>query len=417
MRTWLAKWGRRSLSFGVLFVAGILCFVGAVVLARSSRPHDRAEPAASEPATNAPEQQQQARAEEAVPDIVRQADALVEGIYRFRSRTGLWPMSLSELDDLPLSPRQLGNINYEWDQNGYWEMQCWQSHPDFTGWFGHTPLDGGNWRTALGKRDPELSRFPHLDDPVIDPVCLAPATEKVLRQRIAAEPHRPMHHQGLVLLLYRLNKRTEALVACRASYKQCPDHWWNQLMLAKLEHELHVEREAGTDQRLLAWARSHNDLTHFVLVAQHHLESGNREEAFRLLRHAITLPVRHLYPPPSTGEVHGFAAFAFLRQAAYMAYREQQYDLLLAICDRWEGEKEKGECSYLAFRAAGLLAQEKYEEAAKTCKFAQEQYRSQPWARNLVPLQQAVRDKNAAFKYDPGDFPSSMMMSLFMHYE
>jgi hypothetical protein len=402
-----------------LFAFGCLSITVAVAVARTARPPHHTEQPEVQTSHLPDPQPQQIKAEDAVPDVVREGDALVEAIYRFRSRTGLWPMSLSELGELPLSPRQQLAWEYGWRPSGYWNLQTCRHTPDFAGRFLHTADKGGRWIPCAGSKDLQLSRFPQLNDPVVDRDCVAPVTEKVLRQRIATEPHRPMHHQALVLLLYRLNKRTEALAACRASYKECSEHWWNQLMLAKLEHELHLEQQAGTDQRLLAWARSYNNVPHFVLIAQHYLESGNREEAFRLLRHAATLPVQDIDVIPSTGEVLGKGGTSYLWQAAGIAYRERQYDLLLAVCDHWEQcvkERNYSDHSYLVFRAAGLLAQEKYEAAAAAYNEALTNTGPHMWSNNLDSLQQALTDKNPSFRYYPGDYPPATE-SLFVPYD
>src|SRR4051794_25838085 len=88
-----------------LLLSGLLPLIAATAVAGTARREDRPDQAVERAASRLGPSGDTMEAE--IARAVRQGDVLVEEIYRYRAATGLWPLSLADLDRQRLSPEQV----------------------------------------------------------------------------------------------------------------------------------------------------------------------------------------------------------------------------------------------------------------------------------------------------------------------
>ena len=172
--------------------------------------------------------------------------------------------------------------------------------------------------------------------------------------------------------------------------------------------DVRLERITEAEERLRPWVMKHKDFNHAFFLAHFYYSAGLKKECIAALREANQWPINTLWVRwRETKEMQGsLTGESCAWYAAMLAYREDELDLCLAICDKWEKyirtEKKYGDPAYGVFRAACYLRQGKFEEA-------KEQMKATVNGPNYVTtrgehadeLFKAVERRDRAFRYRP----------------
>jgi hypothetical protein len=121
-----------------------------------------------------------------------------------------------------------------------------------------------------------------------------------------------------------------------------------------------------------------------------------------------------LHGEADSGEILGYSGEGFAWDAAVLCYKQGWLEEALAVCDRLEEFRRKrgyGDKSFWAIRAACYLAQGKDRQARHAVDLILAETKStNPWAKNLEQLDEAVQRKDLDYHYDPRDPEFSVLV-------
>jgi hypothetical protein len=177
-------------------------------------------------------------------------------------------------------------------------------------------------------------------------------------------------------------------------------------MLSLTEVQLGRAKEA--EKRLLPWVKKHGTFHHWFFAAHFYHAAGDKGKAAAALRKAAQSSLDTLWvDSEDTGETFGSVS---VREStwygALLAYREQQLDVCLAVCDRWERyvNEHYGDPGFAVFQAACYLNQGWFEKATKAINVA-----VKPPPPNygyhddeqIARLRKAIEARDSNFRYTP----------------
>jgi hypothetical protein len=155
------------------------------------------------------------------------------------------------------------------------------------------------------------------------------------------------------------------------------------------------------EKQLMVWVDKENDLGHVAIAAYFYNKAGQKEKCFVALRRAADLPLEYVnsqenWPFLSPVEV--------VSLAVEMSYREDQTELCLAFCNRWQRhveQKKYGSDEYYLYRAACFLKMGRQADAKNEFETAsRNRMRS---GQNTDNLKKAIDSNNRDFHYVPFD--------------
>src|SRR5262245_6189707 len=154
--------------------------------------------------------------------VAESARPVLDAIYSFKSRNGLWPSELDELVPEYVANERVAGWSYNTRQNGYWKLINYAGYPHTAVQFRYLKDQGGQWELSWGEGQSAL------DVPYTSPAKEALPVEEVNRnllatmgKRIERYPGQIIHHKGLVTLLLNRESYAEAHEACR----RCLERW------------------------------------------------------------------------------------------------------------------------------------------------------------------------------------------------
>lgn len=334
--------------------------------------------------------------------VVRDGSPVVAAIIRFKSEYGLWPQTLDQLVPEYLSSRtELLGWRYYWSCTGQWTLVCYCDFPDTAVRFRFDSQNNtGQWSKWDGFEDFSLPS----EQPTPMP---SERTDSDIHDRIIAEfqrridraPNEILHYQGLITWCHRWRDLQRASTLSQSCLRHFPNHWWPNLALSILEAEIGNREQANT--RLTLWAAKNKTFFHYWCLAYFHYSLKDTERTLL----ALTNASKHAL---SDVEGYTWVLSSVAWRAVALAYQLKRYDIALSLCDCWEAHYEARnhsvDSSFFAFRAACYLAYAQYTKALE--QLVLERTRTnlvKNWARNLDQLEQAIREQNRAFVYDPGE--------------
>jgi tetratricopeptide (TPR) repeat protein len=384
-------------------VAGILLAtgVGAVGLLFLSRTWAGESSGKRRPADKPPtEAENRAAAESAKP--------ILDAIYRFKHQNGLWPNDLDELVPEYVKKEQVAGWRYTTRQDGYWKLINYAGFPHTAVQYRYLKDKGGQWEVSWGDGEAEL-KVPYTPPSLkkLAPEEVTKKMQETVLQRIKRNPKQVVHHKGLVSALYRKEQFKEAKEACLKCLERWPDLWWPNVMLSLIEVRLNGTKEG--EERLLAWVKKHDDFHHWFFAAHFYEAAGEKEKCASALRKAAQSPLDTLWVKwEDTGENFGsLSGDSSAWYAALIAYRAEQLDVCLEVCDRWEryikNEKKYGGPGFNVFQAACYLNQGKFDEAKTAIEAAVKPFPNYGFSydKQIAKLRKAIEARETKFRYTP----------------
>ena len=349
--------------------------------------------------------------------IAEDGKPIVEAIYRFKDVRGLWPCCLADLMPAYLKVEQTRGWELEWRPSGWWQLTNYGGLPLWAvrysvggneiGWV----VTDGEYTSSLGTEQLMPPPVAHSEQEIRN------VQFEELERRTKLEPPMIVHHKGLVSLHYKRHDLDQAWSACKDCLRRWPDHWWPNVMLARIENE---RGDAATaEARLRKWVKGHRDFTHVYFLVDFLYRTGQKEKAHAALKDAAKYPLADNTGCPDDGEVIGVLATSYSWKGAMMAYREEWFDALLAICDQWEKfdseeDRHTGDGGYYAIRCAFYLNQGEFEKAADQLSRVRKQLgdRNYGWNRNLDVLERAINAKDKSCRYAPKELSSELVLLI-----
>ncbi|MCE9532806.1 MAG: hypothetical protein K8T89_17045 [Planctomycetes bacterium] len=231
--------------------------------------------------------------------------------------------------------------------------------------------------------------------------------QQTVLQRMEVNPTQVVHHKGLISALYRKEQFKEAKEACLKCLETWPDLWWPNVMLSLIELRLNRAKEA--EERLLPWAKKHDDFHHWFFAAHFYEATGEKEKCTAALRKAArskldTLWVRWEDTGENLGSLSGDESAWY---AALISYRAGQIEVCLEVCARWEryitNEQKYGGPGFKVFQAACFLNQGKFDEAKAAIEVGVKPFPNYGFSRDkqIAKLRKAIDERDRKFRYTP----------------
>lgn len=315
-----------------------------------------------------------------------QGDPLVDALYRFHHDRGLWPEYLDDLAPQFLPHRPSPIWNYQVTPTG---PQLATSVDTRTA-LGYD-FDAHNWRVA-GLLDNRTLRAAPATSPATLPAALLLSRQLAeLDRRIAREPEDIQHWQAKAALLHAADRDDDARAVIAAAQSHLPDHPWPRLAAALLG-------DAADLDTFAQWVREHPSFTHSYALALAYRLRGKDPAALDALREGL------LHPPTVADEDAHILAFYLFDEARY-ALQRGEWKLAIALTTAWQAAADSApQTDYLPLRAAARLAAGDFDGAAADLA-ALDDRKPPAWAQHVDALRDAVRRRDAAFRYDPGNRP------------
>ncbi len=348
--------------------------------------------------------------------IARKGVPIVTAAYKFKAERGLWPSSLADLSPDYLAADKVEGWAIAWKPQGWWQVVNRAGLPDYAVRYQVGGNDNG-WAVTDGIYAELLG----VEQPKPPPSKLTPLRKRELRRselqrRIAREPMRYVHRQALVGHYFQQKQYEEARQECLACQRICPDHWWPRVMRSRID--LKRGKKAQALAELRAWTSQYKDFTHRLFVAEFLMECGDKQAARVALRDAAKFPLAELFGSNSVGEVLGWGETMFAWNGALMAYDQGWHDEARVVCDRWEEyyrkELNTGDPGFSAIRAACHLAEKDYVKAGVEAILARKLLgeRNRGWNWNFNLLEDAIKKKDATFRYKPEGEPEPVPLLI-----
>ncbi|HVS71957.1 MAG TPA: hypothetical protein VHQ47_11935 [Phycisphaerae bacterium] len=335
-------------------------------------------------------------------EIVREGDPIVVALEAFHARRGLWPEYLEDLSPAFLKKPPSPHWNYLVDAG---------AGPALA-----TPTNLAHTNVGYDFSRHVWRVFGEQDNRVLAPgptAATGPATgggviaEELaeLDRRIAREPGAMEHWRGKASLLRSLGRFTEAETVIDAAARALPEDFWPPLAKAALRlpdrppaatRPAATEADAAALQELAKWTAAHPSFTHGYYLALAQRLAGGNAAAIATLQGALQQTVQL---GPDDPDVLAF----YLYDETRFALEQQDWELVIALCDAWQQAVEKAtfvpDDSYRALRAAAELAQRNFTAAQQDfAAMGKDPCR----AGNLEALKAAIDKRDATFRYDPG---------------
>lgn len=343
----------------------------------------------------------------------RKGVPVVAALYRYRNDHGLWPLSLQELVPDYATAEDCDGWGFRWRPQGDWRLMSTRGMPGWRVSFSPKPQPG--WDVTVGGIDViplavEQPLPPRRDPPV------GPRRQELLR-RIAADPRRISHYQGLMGDYVRAGDWSAARDLCLRARAARPDHWWPHLMLADIDlrrGEAELARET-----LRGWLAAADGFPRRVVVAELLWRHRRLDDARGELAAASKFPLDSLGPSDDAEEMVKMGV-GFAWHGSVIAYSEGWYDLARAICDRWEEydvqENRTASPGYYLIRAACFLALGDCRAAGEVSADLHRRMRGNySWREIHADLDRAVAERR------PGKLPSltidGEILPLLIDYE
>ncbi len=345
-------------------------------------------------------------------EVAREGTPLVLAICEYTARVGLAPL---DIKDLPTGSPAAGAWTYRWTP---WSWDLEQRLPGGTTVTFSSDRRWPGWGVeAYDLEAPEITvEAPRVESVPPPPEERHASIHREFERRIAAHPEDVIHVQGYFTYLFFREEFDRAREMASALTGTGPTNWWRTRALARLA--LASKTKPGIVfepvERLLELAETNPGFVSWTMVSSVFTNAGEPEEAIRAVEKAVACPVRE---QPEVED--GYVLDAFAWHAAVTAHLARRFELVLAVCDRWEElEETQGYAgqSYHAFRAAALLGLDRAEDAEPhVVRAIAAEKRQATWADDLEELKAAIRRADLGYRWTGCDgYPRSI--NVFVTY-
>ena len=346
---------------------------------------------------------------------------IVQAIYDYRSRTGLFPEKLNDLARYSGVEVDPGKWSYEWC-NWQWslhytgkELQAVDATPPALSYHWDHMDRGTGWNVSGSRKYMNTQITAAIAIPNLPPRTARQSYETFvaeLKQRIDRDPRNPIHQQGLIS---RRISEGDLEAALSDAIRMHEQHLLPRWELQVLSHILHrLNRDNWALRELSQAAEASPSFIQYFNLAESCKDADQHTDALRALEQACNCPFGS--KAHSTQYVDEY----YLCIAAAYAYRQKQYPLAVRICNYWQRHcqaKGYGERSYHAIRGASNLALGNLDVAASDINLAVAANKEgATWAGNLDQLEAALKARQKAFSWDPGPCTQTDVSDLLIAY-
>ncbi|MBI2807494.1 MAG: hypothetical protein HYX68_21145 [Planctomycetes bacterium] len=334
------------------------------------------------------------RRSEAKQDIAAHVSAgkkLANQIRAFRSRTGLWPISLDELDLYE------GKWSYTWDASGNWKLRQFVEFPSLA-----IVCDGNDEGTIWKLTDSEGEKILNSDVVSANSSNLTKLKLSTLEKRIKQHWRQVIHYQGLYSILMEAGAVQEAKIVGRRARDVFPGHWWGYAACAEAAENTRPKEF----NELAQFVEKKDDFPHSTILAFLSMTLNDREFARRLLRNLPSKRVCDLPIPEMTESSPKLLMpdYVFFYESATIANRIEDNHALEEICALWESHWKKNgrttDHSFLAFRAAILAKAGNFSGARCNLDLYERESRN-GLVGDLTKLKNAIANKQSKVGFLP----------------
>ncbi len=337
--------------------------------------------------------------------VAKRGTPIVNSVYQFKHENGLWPDSLAELAPKYVDDSKCLGWSFQSSHNGRWTLTNSDGFPHTVVNYFH-PQDGkAEWQVSSGEEQAALGLAQEVPIfPSVDVKELAKKSKTLILQRIQQKPKQMIHHKGLISILYSKGEFNEASEACEKCLKRWPKTWWPRVMEAMISVKLGKTKEA--EERFVAWVNEYDDFNHWFCLSQFYHTAGQKENCAVALQKAVKSKVGDTRVTWNETEENSgtLTASDTAWYAALLAYRENNIELTLAVCDHWDAYRiQWNQLPWVhPLRAACYLKQGKMVEAKRVIQEMDDKWRT-PVHIQAESLRKAIESGNTKYIYDPRD--------------
>lgn len=341
-------------------------------------------------------------------EIASEGQLIINDIYMFRYKNGLFPMKLEEIGERGLKAKgwvynrdQYGQI-YGW-RLSYW-YKIFSAGVKFTSYTntckGPVLSEPSGWN-AYGQdccKDVVINQnIPYRE--IVNTGDRVGHVKEVFFKRIQQYPKEPIHHQGLISFLIKEERWGDALTAAISMHNLKLQPWWEIQILPFIE--AHLKSDGKWEKELIKEVESAHGFSQYYFLANFYQSIGRTDEAYDALKEGCQQPI-------SPGQNDYFW------EASVFAYINRKYDLAISICDAWEkcvNKEDFVDRSYLLIRAASLHELGKHAEAMNDLDNAFEINKKMGfWAGKPDRLLEAIEKGNDEDRWMPEDIPEYKLL-------
>ena len=344
----------------------------------------------------------------------REGTPIVEAIYAYRNATELFPETIDDLSRVTSIKFDPARWSYVWGTQS--------SVPRLTS-IGSGAPGGLSYLFAELEAGWGIHnhRYRNMKLDVVIEIPVRPERTQAERlrlivaeieRRIARDGTKLIHHQGLITHQIQAGDLAGALASAIRLHERGLDPWWELQILARLLHRSGQENWA--EKAMRAEAIKNPSFLPFFYLAWFYREAGDPKAALQALTEASAHTFREL-------GWNGYVDDHFFWLATIYAYSEQQPELVLALCDRWEENDAKrgyGSPNPQALRAAAHLALGNLTQARSSIDRAiLMKGNLNIWAEHLDELSDAIRRSDPSYRWNPGSYPELDGYELLISYQ
>jgi len=341
----------------------------------------------------------------------RSAYPILDGIYAFKNRHGLWPQTIDDaLDEHPeLRPlwQQLSTADgweYSWFEDGSFELGVIQPL-----W----ALAGMKTRLAyvVARRDggpvvnaPEFAGYAPRARP--RGAHEAPdAAVNELSRRMEREPDRLVHYRWQISLLVEQKRLLEAKRACESCIENCRRELWPHLALLDIDERLGLP--GASLGRVKGWLTQYGRFEDHLLYFYFLRDRGEVTPALEASREAADHPIG----PLEGAFFRTYREEVYLLDVASFAYSHDQHETVIKLlADKQQVDSYLPEEGYL-LRAGSFLALGEVGRARWNGQKAM-MTRRDPLQRRLPALMAAIEAGDTSYRTNAA-VPNGITFELY----
>ncbi len=318
---------------------------------------------------------------------------LVRAIYDYKAEHGVLPEELKDLipgylPSVPDAPLFFNGASLRIPTNLF-RTDVYYRFGDEEGWY----VGGEYGNGPLPAPNPSPTR-PALTGDALIVARLTEYDRRIALDRGEMTYHVCRNYTQKIAYLLSLDRKSDALSACRAAANAFPDWWRPRMVAAMLAGK---DSGAQPEQMFRTWVEQHPTFIHYWHLCYYYRSRDRHDDAVAALREAV----KHSLADADLDG--GWVPDAYAFNAAAYACERRQPELVLEIT--WLWEKPRGVYNYHnenlnVFRAAAELTLGEFDEAAADLNRVPKL--GCRWAGNIEQLCRAVTAKDRAFVYDPG---------------
>jgi Flp pilus assembly protein TadD len=196
------------------------------------------------------------------------------------------------------------------------------------------------------------------------------------------------NHYQLISSLVRKKQFETAANECKKGLEESPNSWWLNVAKALICAEL---KDSGSEESFVKWVNANPNFFNYYHLAFYWRSQNLSDKALGALREAAKYEIT---TPEDCLTMHWF----YGQEAAYYAYRQKDYPLAIALCNRVEQLPKSYDDMGYAVHAASLLAN---GEILAAKEYAQKICQLNDWQRiEYRSLLDAIQKSDSSFIFE-----------------